>query len=1056
MIGKDRTVNQNVEGVLQALSRLTYLDFISHTRRVVLDFDTTRKLVGPRRMHPSQFGYFCAVETPGGASIGIVKNLAIMTRVSSYAGAEPIIRWLFARGSVVPIDQTDPIQRSTWFPVSVNNEWIGACKDPLPLVAVMKLMKWSGCLAPLVSVSFSFAERALRIYTDEGRPARPVWHMHPEFLWNKYGRNMDTEEIDIERFPRVVDSAASWDALVSGSAPEAATRGDAVFVDPLADVAAPTLQQYATKLLPHCGLIEYIDPYEQHEAYIAWDLVRAAEGDFTHCELHPSTMLGIVAACIPFLNHNQAPRNHLSCAQSKQSVSLYATSFRHRFDTFAHVLSYPQAPLASTYYSRRIADGKIQYATNAIVALASYSGYNQEDGILFNKTSVERGMFRSLYYRSYTAMESLDRMTGVEMRIGNPSITAEWTGLKPGRNYSKLDERGIIKLNEYVDDTTVLVGCYAIKVDGTNEDASLMTSKWTDGYVDDVLVTADAEGHMTVKVRIRNVRVPEIGDKYCLTGDHDVLTEKRGWVPIADVTVADRVASLVDGCLEYVNPLETVVFDCEGDEMYEVETPTISLHTTLNHKMWVKPSGETKFQLIEACKLNGDYTYQSYDAATGLISDHFVSAACTNIDTWGYYGKVYCLHVPSHVFLVRRNGRITWTGNSNRHGQKGTTGMLIPAADMPRCRNGIVPDVIVNPHSIPSRMTMAQLLEAVGGKAAACHGSLLNATAFDNVGSPAEIYGAALESAGFERYGNEVMYSGLTGEMMEVAIFITPTYYMRLKHMPIDKMNARAEGRRMARTHQPTGGRGNQGGLRIGEMERDVVVAHGSAAFETESMMKRGDEYETVVCDGCGTIPIYNKGRNLYVCPLCEGPLEFAGETEETLRLIPPIKPRATGFSTIKIPYTLKLTVQEMETIGNQGFRFLTTANMEHFGSGLGRVKAIEEGLPAVVAAADALATPLDSTTRLKGLRELYKLPDAPVYKMPTIEEETPVAEETPESPEPEPVIIRKRKPVKLNTEPVVEEETEVAAPPVVIRKRKPAAAKGGSDEPRIIVTKLE
>lgn len=935
MIGKDRTVNQNVEGVLQALSRLTYLDFISHTRRVVLDFDTTRKLVGPRRMHPSQFGFFCAVETPGGASIGIVKNLAIMTRVSSYAGAEPIVRWLFARGSVVPIDQTDPIQRSTWFPVTINNEWIGVCRDPLPLVAVMKLMKWSGCLAPLVSVTFSFAERALRVYTDEGRPARPVWHMHPNFLWNKYGRNMETDEIDVERFPRSVSHEATWDSLVSGSLPEGVHRGDAVFVDPLAEMESPTLGQYADKLLPHCGMIEYIDPYEQHEAYIAWDLVRAAAGDFTHCEIHPSTMLGIVASCIPFLNHNQAPRNHLSCAQSKQSVSLYATSFRHRFDTFAHVLSYPQMPLAATYFSRRIADGKIQYATNAIVALASYTGYNQEDGILFNKTSVERGMFRSLYYRSYTAMESVDRMTGVEMRVGNPTITAEWTSLKPGRNYSKLDERGIIKLNEYVDDTTVLVGCYAIKVDGTNEDASLMPSKWTDGYVDDVLVTANSEGHMTVKVRIRNVRVPEIGDKY-----------------------------------------------------------------------------------------------------------------------------------------------------SNRHGQKGTTGMLIPAADMPRCRNGIVPDVIVNPHSIPSRMTMAQLLEAVGGKAAACHGALLNATAFSNVGSPAELFGDALEEAGYERYGNEILYSGITGEMMEVAIFITPTYYMRLKHMPIDKMNARAEGRRMMRTHQPTGGRGNQGGLRIGEMERDVIVAHGSGAFQTESMMKRGDEYETVVCDGCGTIPIYNKSRGLYVCPMCEGPLEFAGDTEETLRLVPPVKPRATGFSTIKIPYTLKLTVQELETIGNQGFRFLTSANMERFthGSQLGRIRAIEEGLPAVIEAAEAMATPLDGTKPLKGLRELYRLPEAPVHVMPTIEEEeTPIivkrrkavendeedvlptpeetralanelAEEMENLPE-SPVIVRKRR-VKLNTEPIPEEDVDVAPPPKVVKRKKQTA--GAAEEVRIIVTKIE
>jgi len=321
----------------------------------------------------------------------------------------------------------------------------------------------------------------------------------------------------------------------------------------------------------------------------------------------------------------------------------------------------------------------------------------------------------------------------------------------------------------------------------------------------------------------------------------------------------------------------------------------------------------------------------------------------------------------------------------------------IPETDMPRSRTGITPDVIVNPHSIPSRMTMGQLMEAVGSKAAACYGAYVDGTAFGNVGNSTEIFGTALEAAGYERYGNEILYNGITGDMMEVSIFMTPTYYMRLKHMPIDKINARAEGRRVARTHQTTGGRGNQGGLRIGEMERDVVVAYGTSNFMNESMMTRGDKYETVVCDGCGSIPIYNVARDLYVCPECDGQVKFLGDTENTMRLVPPNVTRATGFTNVNIPYTLKLSIQEMECIGSMSFRILTASNAHRLGhgSGLSRITNTTAALPAIQEAADKYATALDAATPFSGPLDLYDFPDIP--------KELAVAEESsPETPEEE------------------------------------------------------
>jgi len=268
---------------------------------------------------------------------------------------------------------------------------------------------------------------------------------------------------------------------------------------------------------------------------------------------------------------------------------------------------------------------------------------------------------------------------------------------------------------------------------------------------------------------------------------------------------------------------------------------------------------------------------------------------------------------------------------SNRHGQKGTIGMTIRGHDMPRTIDGIVPDMIMNPHAIPSRMTIAQLLETIFGKAATRCGAIANGTAFMNDGDPTESIGDILEKEfGLERYGNEILYDGTTGVQIPSAVFIGQCYTMRLKHMTEDKWNARGQGRREQRTHQPTGGRGNEGGLRIGEMERDAITGHGMSLFTRESYMKRGDGTQFVVCNGCGTIPIYNEKDNFYVCPLCDGPVKYAGDSASNLELLPPNKRSLATFSKVEFPYVVKLLEQELSTYMNIGLRFLTAKNVTH------------------------------------------------------------------------------------------------------------------------------
>ena len=765
------SVGESKDGNLQSLSRLSYHDFLSHCRRMNLEFDTSKKDAGPRRLHPSQFGYYCTNETPTGGSIGITKNLSIMTAISTALQTKGIVDWLFNpnRGGLIPCDMMTSEIVQACVPLFLNGGILGYTQNPFELTEVLRLMKRSGFLPAYTSVGFSIDERRILLYLDEGRPLRPLIY------------------IQNGKFPEEkLSGFKTWRNLVMGKLENELVKNrqisDTHFVDPFVrNENKVSLKEYITYLSQQTGCIEYIDPYEHNLIYIAM-YPKYVNATTTHVEIHPSTMLGMMTNMIPFAHHNQSPRNQLSCSQSKQGLSIFSTKYRSRFDNQVHVLCYGEAPLSRTIYYDYVADGNIGYGHNLILAIGSCTGYNQDDGILMNKDSFDRGMFRNMSFRSYAACEINDPETKTQTRIAHPKNIPNWTDLKLGLDYSKLDERGIIDLtkNYIVNQNTVLVSMFMLTEGGVYKDVSITPQVWTSGRVDDIAVTVDNNNLRMVKIRITQDRIPELGDKF-----------------------------------------------------------------------------------------------------------------------------------------------------SNRHGQKGTIGMLIPACDMPRTKDGIVPDMIMNPHAIPSRMTIGQLLETILGKAASIAGAIGNATSFMNDGDPTEYIGKILEEKNFEKYGNEILYDGTSGVQIPSAIFIGQCYTMRLKHMTQDKWNARAAGRREARTHQPTGGRGNEGGLRIGEMERDALSGHGISEFLQESFMKRSDETEFLICNGCGTVPIYNHEDKFYFCTLCDGPAAFAGSKANDLTLIPPNKRSSVTFSKIKMPYATFLLGQELTTYMNMGIRFLTAANVE-------------------------------------------------------------------------------------------------------------------------------
>lgn len=759
-------VGEEKTGVLQALSRLSYHDFLSHCRRVVLDFDTGMKLPGPRRLNPSQYGYFCTSETPTGASIGITKNLSMMTQISTATQPAPFIQWLFSKGGLLSCNAVSEELRQRAVPVFVNGGIVGYSQRPDLLKDVLKAMKWTGCLPAYSSIGFSIRDRRVFVYLDDGRPLRPLIHLGP-------GGSIPAQKL--MKLP-------TWRTLVLGTLEQTLRReiDTPGFFDPLADKPGANLEEYLSYLEPHVGCIEYVDPYEQNEIYVA-NYPDYIIRETSHLEIHPSTIVGLMTSMIPFPNHNQSPRNQLSCSQSKQGISVYSLNYPNRFDNQAHVLCYGEAPLTRTLYYDYVADGQIPYGQNLVLAIGSFTGYNQDDGIVMNADALARGMFRNMTFRSYQAFEENDEKGETETRIGNPQNIPAWKDLKPGLDYTKLDPDGLVRVGEYVDQYTVIAGRYIKSKAGQIRDASVTPQVWTRGRVEKIAITVNNLGLRLIKIRVVQDRVPELGDKF-----------------------------------------------------------------------------------------------------------------------------------------------------SNRHGQKGTIGMAIRGHDMPRTVEGIVPDMIMNPHAIPSRMTIAQLLETIFGKAAARLGAIANGTAFMNDGDPSEAIGEVLEKEfGLEKYGNEILYDGTTGVQIPSTIFIGHCFTMRLKHMTEDKLNVRGQGRREQRTHQPTGGRGNEGGLRIGEMERDAVAGHGISMFLSESMMKRGDGTQFTVCNGCGTIPIFNTKENLYICPTCDGPVQYAGDTVSSLEILPPNKRSLATFSTVDMPYVVKLLEQEMATYANLSMRFLTTKDVQ-------------------------------------------------------------------------------------------------------------------------------
>jgi len=765
-------------GAVQDLNRLSWNTFISHLRKINLPLDASAKVVGPRLLNSSQWGYIDPIDTPDGGNIGLHKHMSISTYITSASSSYPIIKWLRMNTPMRILLECSPEQLGACSKIFVNGNWIGIIDTPVETVNLLKLYRRNGIIPAYTSISFDYQRNELYIYSDAGRLTRPVYYIDDRKA------SYDRKEIK----DLLESGSITWEQVISGTMKKTddnfKTKNNKIYdlFDLYKDIGSDKKHIFQS-LEKHKSIVDYIDTSEEETALIATTVDDLAKSKwYTHLEIDPSLILGVMGNLIIYPEHNPVTRNSFSCGQSKQAVSVYHSNYQMRIDKMGVILNYGQTPLIKSRYLEYVNQEEQPYGVNAIVAIMCYTGYNVEDAILINEGAVHRGIFRTTYYSSYETKEESSKVTGMnDSKFANIEKN-NVMGKKRGHDYSFLDDHGLIRENTELNDKIILIGKINSSMNNKDvwTDDSVKTKKGQMGYVDKAFITHGEEGFNVAKVRVREERLPAIGDKM-----------------------------------------------------------------------------------------------------------------------------------------------------ASRAGQKGTLGLIIPEEDMPFTEDGIRPDLIINPHAIPSRMTIGQIVESLFGKVCTSYGAYGDCTAFQVKGPNYSTYAPLLVNAGFHSSGNQVLYNGMSGQQLAADIYIGPTYYMRLKHMVKDKINYRARGPNTVLTRQPVQGRANDGGLRIGEMERDGVLAHGMSYFLNESFMVRGEKQDffIAVCNKTGAIAIYNESKNLFLSPCADGPVKFNTNPDGTQSIMN-LSRFGRSFSILKVPYAFKLLIHELQ-IMNVQMRIITEENVD-------------------------------------------------------------------------------------------------------------------------------
>jgi len=706
-------------GVSQLLDRTSNMSALSHLRRITSPLTRSQPHFEARDLHPTQWGRLCPNETPEGQNCGLVKNAAMVIDVSEGFPEEEVKLLLADLGTRQVKGQTQSTR------VFVNGDLVGLHDKPGELVAELRERRRSGLLTHEVNIHLDENMNEVLINCDEGRIRRPLIVVQDGklSLSRKHIEDLRTTRLrfsDLVRNGVVewIDAEEEEDTFIAMYPYEVPNR--------CRECKRP-LSRRDVKLLETAasGDIVALECRFCQKPFESKSLLTA---EHTHMELDPMVVLGVAAGMVPYPEHNSSPRVTMGAGMAKQSLGLASSNYRMRPDTRSHLLHYAQKPLVQTEAMRFVSFNERPAGQNFVVAVMSYHGYNMEDAVVMNKASIERGLGRSSFMRTYRAEER--RYPGGQedhFEIPSPDVR----GARADLSYASLTpDDGLISPEVQVGGGEVLIGKTSpprfleeetdFLTPQKRRETSITVRHGEEGWIDSVMLTESENGSKLAKVKVRDLRVPELGDKF-----------------------------------------------------------------------------------------------------------------------------------------------------ASRHGQKGVIGLIALQEDMPFTSDGVAPDLIINPHAIPSRMTVAHVLETIGGKVASLEGRFIDGTAFS--GEREESLRAELEAHGFKSNGKEILYDGQTGRLIPAEIFIGVIYYQKLHHMVSGKLHVRSRGPVQILTRQPTEGRSRQGGLRFGEMERDCLIGHGAAMVIKDRLLDESDGTIQYVCGNtdCGHFAIKDR-KGMLRCPVCE------------------------------------------------------------------------------------------------------------------------------------------------------------------------------------------
>ena len=695
-------------GVTQLLDRTNYLSTISHLRRIQSPLSRTQPNFEARDLHATHFGRICPSETPEGSNCGLVKNLALSGIISVDVPSEEIVEKLYDLGTVHFFEAKDDLKKDGTR-IFVDGRLIGYAKDGLELAESLRDLRRNSKIHPHVGISFHKSDiegstRRLYVNSNAGRVLRPL-------IIIKDNKPLLTQDL----LDKISKKLLSWNDLL------------------------------------RMGVLEMIDANEEENCYVTLDEKDAKK--HTHLEVFPPSILGAGASIIPYPEHNQSPRNTYESAMAKQSLGFSTPMMNTSTYVRQHLMLYPQVPAVNTKAMKLLGLEDRPAGQNCVVAVLPFDGYNIEDAIVLSQSSVDRGLGRTFFFRIYDA-EAKQYPGGMRDNFEIPNAEDNIRGYKGERAYRLLEDDGVVASESPIKGGDILIGKTSpprfmeeyreFESSGPyRRDTSIGVRPSESGVIDTVVMTQSNEGGKMYKIRARDMRIPEIGDKF-----------------------------------------------------------------------------------------------------------------------------------------------------ASRHGQKGVMGILAKAEDLPYTAEGMSPDVLINPHAFPSRMTVGMMMESVCGKAASFRGKRFDGSAF--VGEKMDEVKAVMDEHNFKYSGKEIMYDGRSGKAFPVDVFIGVVYYQKLHHMVADKIHARARGQVQMLTKQPTEGRARGGGLRFGEMERDCLIAYGASMILKDRLLDESDKSDIFVCERCGLVAYHDVKQRKYVCRVC-------GDKAKV--------------SSVSIAYAFKLLLQEMQSL---------------------------------------------------------------------------------------------------------------------------------------------